>query len=253
MLQKIKSWGQYLIRMYIFGAWRRPDRYRPRKSFQQAVADAGGGYLSETIPERTGAKPVAPSLAKLPDFFAPFFAMLSIASMDKAGQHLRVLDFGGAHGDYAEYAATFFSNRLPAEWNVVETEQYVKSGRERAGPVGFYTSISDIPGDLDVAIFSGVLQYMEDWQSPLSHPKVRAANIIYISRTPMGPKYVPFLQSVRQGAGTVKYAGALLPQNEIEKMLSPTHDMFASWWLDHDMDWLGAVTAPPMIWKKKGS
>ena len=251
MLQKIKSWGQYLIRLYVFGAWRRPDRYRPRQSFRQAAAEAGNGYLSETVLEYAGAGPVTPSLAKLPDFFAPFFAMLSIASMDRAGQPLRVLDFGGASGDYAEYAAAFFSNRIPVEWNVVETDQYVKRGRELGGPVRFYSSISDVPGDLDIAIFSGVLQYIEDWQSPLSHPKVRAANIIYISRTPMGARYVPFLQSVRYGAGMVRYPGAVLAESEIEGMLAPTHTMFASWWLDHDMDWLGMVAAPPMIWKKK--
>ena len=84
MLQKSRSWGQYLIRRYVFGAWRRPDRYRPRKSFREAAADAGGGYLTETVPERAGAESIAPSLANLPDFFAPFFTMLSIASMDKA-------------------------------------------------------------------------------------------------------------------------------------------------------------------------
>ena len=254
MLQKIKSWGQYLIRMYVFGAWRRPDRYRPRKSFREAAADAGGGYLAETVPERAGVGPTTPSLANLPDFFAPFFTMLSIASLDKAGQCLRVLDFGGAQGGYAEYAAAFFfSNRIPVEWNVVETEQHVGRGRELGGPVRFYSSVSEIPGDLDIAIFSGVLQYLEDWQGPLSHPKVRAANIIYIARTPTGARYKPFLQTVRSAAGIVKYAGAVLSQGEIEEILSPTHTMFASWWLDHDMDWLGMIAAPPMIWTKRGS
>jgi len=78
---------------------------------------------------------------------------------------LKVLDFGGALGSSYYQNIKFFSELSSLKWNVVEQEHYVDCGNSFADPsLKFYKSIKGClsQGAVDVALFSGVLDVIDD-------------------------------------------------------------------------------------------
>ena len=100
-------------------------------------------------------------------------------------------------------------------------------------------------------LFSGVLQYLEDWRSPLRHPAVTAAEHILISRTSMGDKEIAFLQTVVYPDKTVRYPGRILRLTDVEALLTQSHDRFIGWDFSHHLIELGIQAAPAMLWRRR--
>jgi putative methyltransferase (TIGR04325 family) len=226
--------------------------YEPMPSFEAAEAAAGIGYSDAAILRATNAAEIAPSpsLIGQPDFFGPFYSMLAFAALRKSCP-IRVLDFGGAMGDYHDYANTFFGGHMVFDWAVIETDMYVELGREKALYRKFYASLEELPWQPDVSMFSGSLQYIRDWRGVLTNRAVLASDTVFIARTALGSEYLPFLQTVTYGDVTAKYPGAILKEQELIDALNTTHDLHASWSLEGHMKNLGLQKNPAMIWRRR--
>jgi len=94
----------------------------------------------------------------------PVLALLlsiGIANQEK----LSVLDFGGSLGSFYNQHKAFFVNLQEIKWNIVEQERYVKTGIEefQNDKLKFYYTIKDCldENDVDLVLFSSVLQYLE--------------------------------------------------------------------------------------------
>lgn len=76
---------------------------------------------------------------------------------------LTVLDFGGACGDHYFELRRLIPSDVALKWIVVETEQMVRSARDRNlgnGELTFATSIADVRTEIDVVHSSSALQYV---------------------------------------------------------------------------------------------
>lgn len=91
-------------------------------------------------------------------------ALLWAASRKKRCLH--VVDFGGALGSSYFQNQKFLRNIPSLKWSIVEQAHYVKAGREHIehGQLRFYETFNDAVNDepVDVVLFSGVLQYLEE-------------------------------------------------------------------------------------------
>jgi putative methyltransferase (TIGR04325 family) len=117
----------------------------------------------------------------------PLLASLMWISAVNNGK-LHVLDFGGSLG------STYFQNKkfldtLPdVQWCVVEQPQFVKEGRQNFENKNllFYFNIEECLGkhDIDIVLFSSVLQYLEKPYEIVDEIISRQIDYILIDRTP---------------------------------------------------------------------
>ena len=102
-------------------------------------------------------------LFETPQYRWPLIAcLLRVAS--RSGE-LRALDFGGSLGSTYFQNRDFFSGLASVRWGVVEQEHFVECGKETFEDevLSFHESIEDCVSQVspEVALFSGVLQYLE--------------------------------------------------------------------------------------------
>jgi putative methyltransferase (TIGR04325 family) len=106
---------------------------------------------------------------------------------------LNVLDFGGACG------ASFFEldHLLPgliAKWRVVETEAMARAARQvfQEERICLYSDLDEAVQDMptrDLLMASGVLQYLPDPVSGLSHMLDLGFSYLYVTRTPVTAEF----------------------------------------------------------------
>lgn len=228
-------------------------KYSARATFDQAKTEAGQGYLA---PEVLAGEYKQPKLTDtlLPGFTSPVFSAVSIAGAGEKDRPLRALDFGGAMGDMYWYVTEAFGSHIKLDWSVVETDlylQYVKKLGIRTP--AFFDSIEEAArlGEFDLAIFSGVLQYLEDWRPSLRHPSVMNSRYILLSRTPVGDEEIPFLQTRITPETTVSYPGRVLRSADIAAVLEKTHRLKMSWHFDQHSDELGIIPTPALLWERR--
>lgn len=81
------------------------------------------------------------------------------------GNHLSVLDFGGSLGSSYFQCRDFLSVVDELQWSIVEQEAFVRCGQEHfaTGQLQFFYTIGECLQHMrpDVALLSGVLQYLE--------------------------------------------------------------------------------------------
>ena len=89
--------------------------------------------------------------------------LLSIANFNSG--NLSVVDFGGSLGSFYNQHKDYLKRIKNLKWGIVEQEHFVKSGRENFQEDGlrFYSSIKEcqVAFDVDVVLFSSVIQYLE--------------------------------------------------------------------------------------------
>lgn len=123
-----------------------------------------------------------------PDYPFPLLAgLMRVAALHEG--RLDILDFGGALG------STYFQCRpwletLPSiRWRVVEQAHFVACGREQiaAGPLEFVERIEDciLGGAPNVAILSGVLQYVPKPDDILQRIAALGVRHVIVDRTPV--------------------------------------------------------------------
>jgi putative methyltransferase (TIGR04325 family) len=118
--------------------------------------------------------------------FPVLSSLLWIAALNKGSLH--VLDFGGSLG------STYYQNRkfidlLPeVSWSVIEQPGFVKAGKEyfEDERLHFFDTIEEVckTSTVSVAIFSSVLQYLEEPYSILEEIRSHGIKFLIIDRTP---------------------------------------------------------------------
>lgn len=223
----------------------RPYSYSPRKSFAEAARESGDGYeaqglLSKFVDSRT-------SLDQMSDFAGAFMASIAMASIRVDGRKIRVLDFGGASGYFRNYVDTFFDGKIKTDWWIVETKKQVDFNSSlNMNDVHYSASIDNLP--CDIALFSGSLQFIEDWKRPLSQVN---AELIFIARTPLGKFDKPFIQRVVREGRTFSYPGQVIGKSGLLSVLEQSHKMIACWKFDAHLLQMGIHESPAMLWLRR--
>lgn len=171
-------------------------------SWQRAIevaGSAGGGYDQARILERVehSTREVLSGnavferdsvLFAAADYQFPLLACLLRVAASNNGR-LAVLDFGGALGSTFHQCRPFLYGLNAVDWRVVEQSHFVASGkREFTTPeLRFFDSIAECCADgaPNVALFSGVLQYLEDPAGQVAEACLRGVGVIIVDRTPV--------------------------------------------------------------------
>jgi putative methyltransferase (TIGR04325 family) len=119
----------------------------------------------------------------------PLLAGLMRAAMLSEG-HLRVVDFGGSLGSSYFQCRPWFRDLASLTWRVVEQPHFVEAGRAQLADdqLMFFTSIAaaaDGVGEVDVVLFSSVLQYLSSHQDILAQAIACKPRLIIVDRTPV--------------------------------------------------------------------
>ena len=125
-------------------------------------------------------------LFNYPDYPYPVLACLLKLAAEKRGR-LSVLDFGGALGSLYFQCKPFLNRLESLRWNVVEQSHFVMKGNAsfQTSELRFFPTITDCLSSErpDVAIFSGVLQYLESPNTCIDEVGATGAALL-IDRTP---------------------------------------------------------------------
>lgn len=114
-------------------------------------------------------------------------ALLRVASSN--GNTLNILDFGGSLGSHYYQYRSFLSDLGLLQWNIIEQENYVRSGRQffESENLRFYLTIDECLSNTnkpDVILLSGVLPYLEQPYAFLDTLMKYDFPYILIDRTP---------------------------------------------------------------------
>jgi putative methyltransferase (TIGR04325 family) len=222
-----------------------PFSYSPRNSFAEAAREAGVGYEHQDLLSKfvDGRAP----LDQLSDFAGAFLASIAMAAGAADHKIIRVLDYGGGSGYFRNYVDTFFDRRIRTDWWIVETPRQVELNSVLPlSDVCYSTKIGDRP--YDIALFSGSLQYVEDWRAPLQEAD---ADLIFIARTPLGDAERPYLQRAFYEGKPVAYPGRVISRQDLLGILNRTHEMVASWKFKAQLLQMGEHEAPAMLWRRR--
>ena len=167
------------------------------QSWQEA-AEHSTGYDSRDILEkvRQGALKVKRGEAaferdsvafEVPEYRWPLLASLLDSFIRSRDHRLHVLDFGGSLGSVYFQHQRFLDCVPDLQWSVVEQPHFVQCGRNEFQDehLSFFESIQDAlaRGPVDVALFSGVLQYLEKpYEQPTEIGSARIPSVL-IDRT----------------------------------------------------------------------
>lgn len=230
-------------------------QYEPFRTFEIAAAAAGKGYSDELLLKDASFTKFDASIGNLhglPDFMGPTLASFGMVAAERAGQPVRVLDVGGALAGHYGIVSTAFRSVAKFDWTVQEQKLYVDYGNRFAATaeLRFVSRPEEAPETVDLAYFSGVLQYLGDPAAVLSAEALRKAAFVLITRTPTADDEEPFLQTVTYDFGTVQYPGRVLPLAWLKQRLAALgYDEIASW--DGQQSSVGgARRAPALLWRK---
>lgn len=131
---------------------------------------------------------------------------------------LRVLDFGGSLGSvYFQHRALLPSTEI--NWTVIEQPAYVAAGRAHCGaPLNFAGSIHELDTtEWDLALFSSVLQYLDDPWTSLREVMALGTQLVAIDRTPFhtGSQDIPTVQHVPEHIYAASYPAWILSHQRL--------------------------------------
>jgi len=119
------------------------------------------------------------------DYAWPLAAILQKVYIEKKSLYL--IDFGGGLGSSYHQNSVFLSNMNDVKWIIVEQEKFVNIGKQefQNNQVGFYNKIEDVLAKypINLIIFSGVLQCIEDPFSMINTILESNIEYIFIDRT----------------------------------------------------------------------
>lgn len=167
-------------------------------------------------------------------------ALMSVAAWNKG--KLRVLDFGGAFG------STYWQHRCLLQklealcWNVVEQSQIVSCGQKefQTDELQFWPDMQSCVsvGQVDVVLFSSVLQYMEDPYELLEQAMDISPKAIILDRTPFAENGERItVQNVPPTIYPASYACRWLDKPRVKKILESNYCV-SPWW-QSQVDQLG--------------
>lgn len=237
------------------------SRFLP--SWEQAIADAGsaGGYSQVRILERVeqATREVLAGRAVFErdsvlfatsDYQFPLLAcLLRMAALNEG--RLTALDFGGALGSTYHQCRPFFRGLQRVDWRVVEQPHYVASGKRGfvTPELRFFDSIAECCADKapNVALFSGVLQYLGDPWAPMAEVCRRGIGLI-VDRTPVhdGIEDLYSVQTVPSSIYPASLPIRVFGRDSIARMAGPGYRQVASF---DAVDELTVIGGTPVTFK----
>lgn len=133
---------------------------------------------------------------------------------------INVLDFGGSLGsEYWRHRKIIDSEGIAVSWNVVEQKNYVQFGKQLdCNEVDFYSSIDDYSkkqSNTDVLVFSGVMQFLDDWRAILNEALSLTPHYLLIERQPVADKEIICVQHVGEQIYNASYATRIIAKNDL--------------------------------------
>ncbi len=216
-----------------------PSHVGDFSSWAEAVA-AAGGYDMQLILDihreatrevQSGRSPYERDsvLFNAHEYFFPVLAALVFA-MDRNGDGLTVLDFGGALGSSYWQNRELLSRLGPLQWRVVEQLHFAAAGRAEFenDELRFFSDLKSgwekVP---DLVLLSSVLQYLENPFALLEEISRRAPRFILVDRTPVldsGRERI-VVQTVPPSIYPASYACRLFAYGAIEAALVDRYDL----------------------------
>ena len=163
----------------------------------------------------------------------PIFAAMARVALSRGGG-ISVLDFGGGLGSGYFQCRAFFPDSKLRSWAVVEQPRLANFGREEISrdALRFFRSIEDALAwkDADVALFSGVLQYLEDPWEILNCIINSAIPYLIIDRHPCTiTREMITVQVIPSSMYSASYPSWLFDCPRMLERLGEHYDLLAAW------------------------
>lgn len=218
----------------------------------QSAVDASTGYDQEAIfvKVRDAARAVRDGKALWERDSVLFYhkehnlpllsALMSVAAWNRG--RLRVLDFGGAFGSVYWQHKPLLHKLDALSWNVVEQPHVVACGQKEfsTDALQFWPDMESCAAanQIDVVLFSGVLQYLEFPYERLQQALTLQPYAIIIDRTPFASKGERLtVQHVSQEIYPASYACRWLNKTYVKALLE--QDLVVGPWWQSQVDPLG--------------
>jgi putative methyltransferase (TIGR04325 family) len=134
-------------------------------SLENAVNTYDQKIIADTVAEKTLClKKESHEVLKLMESELPLLFL--IGSLSQCGK-LSVLDVGGACGSHY-YRVGQIYNHLDIRWDILETPTMVKAASNydfENKQLKFYDSLSSLKNSYSIVLFSGIIQYIDNWYS----------------------------------------------------------------------------------------
>ncbi|QFY90676.2 methyltransferase, TIGR04325 family [Magnetovirga frankeli] len=148
--------------------------------------------------------------------------------------YLRVLDFGGGFGSSFHQCRAFFGDAITLDWGIVEQPAMVEIARDgiESGALRFFLDIESAIERLrpDVALLSGVLQYLESPWEVLEQIIKSGIPFLIIDRHPCSLTHeLITVQVVPPSLYAASYPSWLFNCPHMLKRLSEHYELLASW------------------------
>jgi putative methyltransferase (TIGR04325 family) len=146
---------------------------------------------------------------------------------------LCVLDFGGSLGSSYFHCRDFLSTVRIESWSVVEQTHFAQCGREHFedATLHFFDSIADysLKGPPDVALLSGVLQYLSDPTEAMRQILGCEPRYIVLDRTPIweGASHWLTIQYVPPRFYRASYPCWIFSANFLREQIGASYEMIA--------------------------
>lgn len=147
--------------------------------------------------------------------------------------------------------------RLNSRWSIVEQKHYVQFAKEHVHLDGlhFYESVSDIPENYNLVIFSSVLQYLEHAGELVEDVIKTGPKYVVIERTPVSVCHHIWVQTVHEPIYEASYAACVYTDEELSAMVTGSgYELIDSWHSLVDGDeWIGdkRVEYKSFVFKKR--
>jgi len=167
--------------------------FRPATSWDTASKSTTGYCSEEVLQDFLERKSSFHVAFPRTTFVSPRFMPLSLAMLrcisaksNSDAKELRILDVGGAFGEYYYWARKVFPE-LELKWDILETDLLARAARDsedNPSPINWISSLNKSAPNYDIAILSSVLQYIPDPWSFLE-PIAEISGHLIITRFPL--------------------------------------------------------------------
>jgi len=163
---------------------------------------------------------------------------IAIAAVDVSSTNIRVIDVGGAGGDYF----FMFANAMPAvtfDWVVVETPALAtaisKTDLSMGRDIRWVSSLDEAGDDFDIALMSSVMQYVDDPYGLLNEV-VGKCKVMVINRIPLTSSVVDqaTVQHVRTHGRRGAYPAWFFSQNVFLAQIQKVGTIMSRWLVPED-------------------
>ena len=145
--------------------------------------------------------------------YMSFSCVLGLVAHDK--KKLKVMDWGGACGDYLLLAKKLFPS-VVFEWHCAEVPSICRLGREVNPDVRFYDNQAEWESQkFDFCHSSSALQYVADWPRVLRTLAASSTEWLFITRIPIVYSVSSYVFTQRNPSYRTEYLGWALNHREL--------------------------------------